>query len=362
MESNRSCAVGVIAMIVATLCASSHAGYWEVTQLTDNDYHDSEHQVSGNGVVWEQSDPPDQTTSILYYDGQQTVQLAPESQNPEISGSNIVWEDGDGLWLYDGITTTRVAYTGYRPQVNGSRVTWRDNGGVFVYEHNTGVTTQIGGEFSTDPEISDTHIAWTRGNAYGGTDVFQYDGVETHAITVNSTSQKTGLCVAGDRIMWMDWERGTDYEICLYDGNSIIQLTDDEYGDTCQEMGGDWAVWTSDHGEGTYADIFIYDGNSIVSVGTPYQDASPSTDGSIVAWHARVGTTDQVFVYDGQEIVQLTSGPYHSQRAIVSDSCVVWAGHDGNDWELFSATYVPEPTTMSLLAMGGIVILKRRRK
>jgi hypothetical protein len=37
---------------------------------------------------------------------------------------------------------------------------------------------------------------------------------------------------------------------------------------------------------------------------------------------------------------------------------VVWYGWDGSDFEIFMA--VPEPATLSLLALGGLALLRRR--
>jgi glucose dehydrogenase len=66
--------------------------------------------------------------------------------------------------------------------------------------------------------------------------------------------------------------------------------------------------------------------------------------------------------YDGDEIVQLTNNEEYDGYLDLDGSTVVWRHHDGNDYEIFMAVRIPEPGMIGLAALGGLALLRRRRK
>ena len=64
----------------------------EVTIIEGNSYYDQNPQIYGSNVVWEGYDGNDY--EIFLYDGSSTTQLTNNSyddQNPQIYESNVVW-------------------------------------------------------------------------------------------------------------------------------------------------------------------------------------------------------------------------------------------------------------------------------
>jgi len=74
--------------------------YWKVTQLTNNDYQDSQPQVHGSNVVWfghDESSGGDR--ELFLYDGSSTTQLTSniyQESSFQIHGSKVVWLGYDG--------------------------------------------------------------------------------------------------------------------------------------------------------------------------------------------------------------------------------------------------------------------------
>ena len=72
------------------------------------------------------------------------------------------------------------------------------------------------------------------------------------------------------------------------------------------------------------------------------------------------GNDWEIFVFDGNQTTQLTDNDYPDDWPKVSGAHVVWEGMPDGDWEIFDA--VPEPATLGLLALGGLAVLKRRKR
>jgi hypothetical protein len=90
--------------------------------------------------------------------------------------------------------------------------------------------------------------------------------------------------------------------------------------------------------------------------------------GSHVVWAGYDGNDYEIFVYDGSHTIQLTDNSWQDYRPHVSGSNVVWYGSDGSDgdWEIFFATYedsaAPEPGGAALILCGAVGLLRRRRR
>ena len=91
-----------------------------------------------------------------------------------------------------------------------------------------------------------------------------------------------------------------------------------------------------------------------------YDDFYPQVSGSNVVWHGFGGSggTGEVFLYNGSDTTQLTNNSYDDLYPQVSGSTIAWYGWDGSDWEIFTA--VPEPSTLSLLLLGGFFVTRRK--
>ena len=69
-----------------------------------------------------------------------------------------------------------------------------------------------------------------------------------------------------------------------------------------------------------------------------YADWDPQVYGSNVVWQGFDGNDDEIFLYDGNSTTQLTNNSYDDSWPVhIYGSNVVWQGYDGSDWEIFLA-------------------------
>jgi hypothetical protein len=76
--------------------------------------------------------------------------------------------------------------------------------------------------------------------------------------------------------------------------------------------------------------------------------------GSYVAWSGYVGGgSREIFMHDGASVKRLTDNIYDDRNADVSGGQVVWEGHDGNDYEIFTAFLAPTTLYVDANATGA---------
>ena len=140
-----------------------------------------------------------------------------------------------------------------------------------------------------------------------------------------------------------------DYEIFLYDGVSVTNISDDHgsyplHGaDTKPQVNRlGHVVWVKDLI--TFSNVYYYDGlsgpvnlsNSTSTVSDPRIN-----DSNCVVWSQHDGSTWQIFFWDGRfpvgdHVTQITDNQHgDSHPKINNDGKVVWHGWDGSDYEIF---------------------------
>jgi beta propeller repeat protein len=88
----------------------------------------------------------------------------------------------------------------------------------------------------------------------------------------------------------------------------------------------------------------------------------PAIDGSIVVWSDQRNGDYDIYGYDLAKSVEFPVyvGPGEQFFPVVSGNLVVW--QDGRDGQVdIWGVYIPEPAALSLLALGGLAILGRRK-
>ncbi len=260
-----------------------------VTQLTDNDYYDWHPQVSGSSVVWEAGvDGDPYTCQIFLYDGTTVTRLTDNSGHhngdPRISGSSVVWFGGASsnereIFLYDGTTVTQLtdnAHWDQNPDVSGSNVVWRGDNEIFLYDGATVTQLTDNGYFDAGCHVSGSNVVWF-GGTYPDYEVFLYDGMTTRQLSDNGYEDSYPQ-VSGSSVVW---EGGG--EIWLYDGSTTTQLTSSGgHVDAYPQVSGSNVVWEGEGG----TEIFLYDGSTTTRLtDNDYNDWMPQVSGSTVAWY-----------------------------------------------------------------------------
>jgi len=361
----RSLVIAVFLLAVVGMSCPVLAVSWKVTQVTDNDDYDCNPQISGSNVVWEGEDGNDR--EIFFWDGDPTSEPINISDNsyddfsPQISGSNVVWEGEDvsvgdqEIFFWDGTTITQVtdnSYDDYNPQISGSNVVWQgsdDSDYEIFFWDGTTITKVTNNNYNdSSPRISGSNVVW-RGRVGNDWEIFFWDASgmgEPYQVTDNSYPGGSPR-ISGSNVVWFGYD-GSDNEIFFWDPSmdEPYQVTDNSYNDSYPQISGSNVVWFGYDGDDW--EIFFWDddpasGPINISNNSNYSDFSPQISGSNVVWEGEdVSVGDQeIFFWDGTTITQVTDNSYDDYYPQISGSNVVWQHYDGDDDEIFMAVPVP---------------------
>ena len=312
---------------------------WTIQQITDNNTFDSDPSISGSSIVWRGWSGS--YYNIFRYDAGTTVNLTnypAHEDSPDINGTRVVWYRSWEIYCYDGVTVQRI----------------------------TNNTT-----YDQTPAVSDSKVVWVGNDGGGDTEIFLRDlsAGTTTQLTVNGVDDRKPR-ISGDKVVWWQGLGGPNDQVMLYDGTSTYQITPigstfHNGGGRSPDISGDYVVYVGNDG-GNDDDIFLYDistGLTTQLTNTTYTEITPRISGSGVVWTGVTPGSDyEIFYHDllTDETWQLTDNDGLEQRwPQISGTHIAWRGFDGVDYEIYSTT-VPEPATLGLLLMGGLVLLRRR--
>jgi len=346
---------GGAAFVLAVLAGTSQLGAinYTVTKVAD----------SGQSVVLAENPYGEiafSTNGVMLYSDGEVHDVGPTPQyyaGPDINSSGMVvfwgWP-GDtsrgGVWLYDpaaGTTNISDDPTARYPKINDSgTIVWQEQGGIWKY-HNG----QIGSVApdGTDPEIGNGgHIAWvTAAHRLQIT-----DGVSTETlpqtvvhhwkVSINSSGQAAYAA-----------QEGGGYSTYLYDGTEAIRVGNG--GQSCPQPK------INDGGDVLYA---LEDGNDDVLV--LRRESGEEVELHRSSWSGingfdlnNLGNSVYYADYSNLTVVigqERTYLPGSASYVNINDhNFAAWA-RDG----VYLA--VPEPATLSLLAIGGLALIRRRRR
>lgn len=162
--------------------------YFKPISISSNNEIKERPRISGDKIVWadDRNDVVNQKSDIWLYDLSTNLETRisttsnTKNTNPDISGNRVVWEESDppytsaDIVLYDIPTRTITRITNDQwdhrhPAISGNRIVWDDNrdyqtSGLDIYSYNikTGVTSRI----TTDPndqqypDNDGSHLVW----------------------------------------------------------------------------------------------------------------------------------------------------------------------------------------------------------
>ncbi len=320
-----------------------------VIQLSDNTTGEQSPQISGSNLVWQGGDGND--WEIFFSDGIQVTQLTNNTigdWNPQISGSNVVWQGWNNsntydIYFYNGSTISQLTDSttdDQASQISGSNIVWQGHDGndweIFFYDGNT--VSQLTDNTTQDryPQISGSNVVWDHFDGVNR-EIWFYEGsTDTKREVTNNGAEKLNFQISGSNVVWQEWD-GNDYEIFFYEFSTeaTYQLTDNLTNDQDPQISGSNVVWS---GYDTSEEIYLYDHNTQVT--TPLttnllEDRFPQISGSNVVWYGTDGTTRNIYFYDGSTVSQLTDDSTNDFNPQISGTNVIWFGSDGGDNEIF---------------------------
>jgi hypothetical protein len=280
---------------------------------------------------------------LFVYDGEEVVPLtAPGSDVTALDadGSSLAWVASGDVYLHDGEETERLTrwlldglVPASRVALSGPTVVWEAGGDLHRYHlGKLDVLTDASYPGSRqgffDLDASDGRVVWS--DAVGDDqEIFLFDGEEVLQLT-DDDAQQYFPRISGGRVVWQvtGLDGGDDAEIHLFDGEASAPLTDNDFPDTFPQVSATHVVWVAKPGgSDAPAEIFAYDGAEIHRVTeNDYEDAIPSISGSRFVWYGCPGSKgcrDPVRPYgllDGE--LFLAPEASASLQALVAVACV----------------------------------------
>jgi hypothetical protein len=302
--------------------------------VTNNTLDDIEPDIEGARVVWA-SRVDDWDYDILMHDGLQTLMISDpigfNQRRPRLSGSRVVWSNQVNGWsvsVYDGGRVVELPKQGvydHSPDIDGNDIVWHSGGDsrYDIYHFDGTVSTRLTTEDTNiSPRISDGRVVWQH-EALWRTSIMLYGNKRTGFIDNAVPQFRNEPSIDGQRIAWYGttnsgFSPDDEWEIFLYDGILISQITD----------------------------------NSIT-------DFMPEVSSELVAWFglSEEPGAGHVFVFDGSETTRLAPLRRSWGRIAVDGSTIVWSDWDGTDFEIYMATPIPDPSSVSLAISALLTVL-----
>jgi len=366
-------------------------------------------RISGARAVWTATASGGSGQNVYLYDGATVTELGNGTVygDPDISADYVVWSavdpvNGDGdIYGYDGATTAQFNFefgaqpNHLSPRVSGEKGVWfgwSDDSYALVWGRGLGsyfVTDGLTG--TEDPQVSGEYVVWSEFDG-NDTEIFAWDW-QTRTVVQLTDNDYTDSDphISGSTIVWsgIGLDGGTDREIMMavnLDGTTeYLTYGEDQESQLnggSDEIGGIDALFDEITGEGEFSGQFDP---------TPLDELDPEVFEDITFFMP----TDPVMMWDiqftGEFIGQVELTFCYDDSALLPgfDEADLWVWHtlEGPpvSWEMLTVTDrdldantitvlttgfsefaigspVPEPATMSLLALGGLALLKRKRR
>ncbi len=122
---------------------------------------------------------------------------------------------------------------------------------------------------------------------------------DVQPLTANPTTDSNPR-VFGDKVVWQGTggtDAGTDDEIFYFDGNTIIQLTENSVPDRNPEISELGIVW--ERGNGTTQEIIFWNGSESALTSNAVFDGESSISSQRVSWQQGSGAALEIWSYDG---------------------------------------------------------------
>jgi len=280
----------------------------------------------------------------------------------------------------------------------------------------TGQMFDVGsGDGFSQPDVSGKVVVWADYRS-GEADIYAWDLVARQEIVVcTAAGNQYAPRISGDVVIWDDRRGGTKairgYNLAT--GQDLVVPTPPGAAPQLAEIRGNTVVWTDwrngdpDDGTRGNADIYAYDlstGRETAICTDSAKQTMPRVSGDIVVWVDLRNDNADIYAHDmstGREF-PITTALREQWRPVIGDTFVAWEDdRDGmgtlyaydlatgreyqvpdSDWSFLLdmdddtllwteygvmpgpllATTVPEPATLSLLALGGLAFIRRRRK
>ena len=371
--------VSVYVFAALPVSASDTWHTWEQVRITDNPVHDITPDTDGVHVSW---------TGYRYAGGYDIG----------------LYDISSGAAQY--ISTTPFAYP--ITKVRGNYVAWGSDRGLELYRINTGTTSLLSSRpaFGGLVDIIGNDVYYTA-KVGTGYELFRYSELGSTTTQLTTAHMPSyNICFRGTDLAHQSiyqTVQGKMYYYNMLNNQEALLNNDDTNG--YPAFAGNYLFW--EHIDPRFGGTEIYYANLSTFATAKLADGShPHVLNDVVYWSGSDGSGKEVFKYDPvtATLTQLTNSNFAGLSLTAGGGTVTWfdgvtsGGNDGTkyfydgstieslphtfsgntygyytvsdigvvgetDIEVFlwRPTVVPEPATLALLAVGGLVALRRRR-
>jgi beta propeller repeat protein len=303
--------------------------------------------VSGNFVAWFEPGPDNSSYGMLQ--GMNMGESAPHAIASEpgladagVGGGLVLWEDQrygtNSVNLFAHDLSTGQEFPVYTSASNGS------------------------------PGADGNYIVWQDG-PYGTSVIDAYNRTTGKVSTLSSNTFQIGPSISGRYVVWeddsLDFITGGD--IHGYDLNLGKEFTiaDGPYAEIDPAVSGNIVVWT-DYRKWSSGDTDIWakdlsTGQEFPICTAPDSQYQAAIDGNYVVWVDGRSDAPGIYGYDlsTHQEFPISLGDSGKFFPKISGNLVVWDDNRDGGWDVYGA-YIPEPASLSLLMIGGPMLLRRR--
>jgi len=232
------------------------------------------------------------------------------------------------------------------------KVVWRSSSGLHYKNITTGeetiITDGIYG-FIGIPSISKGKVAWRVWDSFDTLYIYLWDGEQTSLIADSAAGNfsmpwgyppsyhSIDVSLDDGQIAWAGWD-GTDYEIFLWNGESINQITNNAQDDYEAQLSNGQIAWTSKTGE--RFDVLFYDGETIHNISNrpDVPDEDPHLMNGVIAWSGWNYSEFRrdIHVWDGTSIQVLpVLGDDYEPQIDNTGAFITWNGRVNNQYDMY---------------------------
>jgi len=308
------------------------------------------------------------------------------NQHCPIVGDNlVVWHDDRNgnydIYGYDLIAQTEIPICTLpsqqcSPAAHGNRVVWQDNrnGNYDIYEYSLATHEEspicVRSGDQSEPLLSDDLLVWLD----SGTGIYARvlsTGTEFPIAPPSAEGPLRHLRACDGRyVLWSQWrDLGEQYELYVSEvqnGRVIGTRELCRSGARQADVSGNVAVWEqlfAGHKMLWVHDLASGEQFTILDEQATY-DPVPAIDGENIVFHSVNVTPDEILGYDlvTRAVFPICENPLNGVVSLeIHQNLVVWSGHGNLGTDIYGA-YIPDPGSLSLLTLGGLAVLRRRRK
>lgn len=170
-----------------------------------------------------------------------------------------------------------------------------------------------------------------------GSEIYLYDGNTVIQLTNNSYDDFYPKINNRGQVAWNGFKSAAP-EIFFYDGIKIIQITNNETDDFYPQINDrGQIVWEGYDNQGPDGEIYFYNGSSTIRITNDDKhdfEAQINNDGQL-AWIG-LDNVYNVYTYNGTSKIRITDSIYNNDFPVINNrGQIAWQGWDGSDMEIY---------------------------